>query len=106
MSAIQQIIVYQNNSGWTGWILVFNATFNNISLYRGDQFYWGRKPEYPEKIIDLPQVTDKFYHIMLHRVLLAMNGVRTHTMSVVIGTDCRGSYKSTIRSQPLRPLII
>jgi hypothetical protein len=27
-------------------------------LYRGGQFYWWRKPEYPEKTTDLPQVND------------------------------------------------
>jgi len=37
---------------------MFNATFNNISvtnisLYRGGQFYWWRKQEYPEKTTDL-----------------------------------------------------
>ena len=30
-----------------------------FQLYRGGQFYWCWKPEYPEKTTDLPQVTDK-----------------------------------------------
>ena len=42
------------------WFMVFNATFNNISVIS-----W-RSVLLVEKTTDLPQVTDNLYHIMLY----------------------------------------
>jgi hypothetical protein len=52
-----------------------------IQLYHSGQFYWWRKPDYPEKTSDLLQVTDKLYRIMLYWVHLTWTGVQTHNVS-------------------------
>ena len=44
-------------------MLGFSVISKTFQLYRGGQFYWWKKLEYPEKTTDLPQVTDQLYHI-------------------------------------------
>jgi hypothetical protein len=64
--------------------MVFNATFNNISVIS-----W-QSALLAEETTDLSQVTDKLYHIMLYTSLWS----RFEITSVVISTDCIGSCKS------------
>jgi hypothetical protein len=44
--------------------MVFNATFNNISIISRRFGLLMEETGVPEKATDLPKVTDKFYHIM------------------------------------------
>ena len=52
--------------------------------------------EYPGKTINLPEVTENFYHIILYRVHLVWVGFELPAL-VVIGSDCIASYKKNMQ---------
>jgi hypothetical protein len=68
-------------------VMVLNANLNNISVIS-----W-LSVLLVENTINLSQVTDKLYHIILSRVHIAWAGLELRTI-VVICIDCIGRFKS------------
>jgi hypothetical protein len=74
--------------------MVFNDTFNNISVISWWPVLLVEETGVPrENHRPVASNWQKLYHLLLYRVHLAWAGFEL-TTSVVIGTDCIGSYKS------------
>jgi hypothetical protein len=61
--------------------MVFNVTFNSISVISWQSVLLVEETEYPEKTTNLPQVTDK---LLSHNVVSSaprLIGIRTHNVS-------------------------
>ena len=70
-----------------------------FQLYRGGKCFGWRKPEYPAKTTDLPEVTQKRYHKMFIEYTSPWARFELTTLC----TGCIGSYKSiyhTINTTP------
>ena len=79
-------------------LMVFNTTFNNISVISWRSVLLVEETRGPGE--HHRHVTDKHYHIMFYTSPWSRF---EFTTSVVIGTDCIVGYTTTIRSRPRRP---
>jgi hypothetical protein len=87
------LYVLENFSQILVWCIMFNATFNNILAISWRSVLLVEEIGVPGENHRLPQVTEKLYFIILHRVHFVWVGFELKT-SVVIGTDGKGICKS------------
>ena len=79
-----------------GGVLVFNTTFNNISVITWQSVLLVEETRVPRETHDLQQVTDKLTnHIMLYWVHLTMSRIQTHNFGGGRHYLHIGSYKSS-----------
>jgi hypothetical protein len=87
--------------------MVFNATFNNISVISWQSVLLVEETRVLWKTTDLSQIVGKLHHKMLYRVHLSWAGFKLTTL-VVIGSDFIGSCKSNnhTNTTTMVPLIL
>jgi hypothetical protein len=69
------------------WFIVFNVTFNNISVISWRSILLVEEIRVPGENLRNATLAEKLYRIMLYRVHFAWPGFELSTL-VVIGTDC------------------
>ena len=62
-------------------VMVFNATFDNISVISLRLVLLEEETGVPGESTNLPQVIDKLYHINLYQVHFAISGIPTRNFS-------------------------